>query len=123
VRAGSRAGPEEGAGTVLAVGLVAVLGTLILACAALGAAVASRHRAASAADLAALAGADRAVGRAMGEPCQAAANVARANAAQLTACRVDADGSVTVTVQVRLPSPWTTLGPAQARSRAGPAPP
>jgi secretion/DNA translocation related TadE-like protein len=123
VRASSRAAPDEGAGTVLAVGVVALLGTLILAGSALGAAVVSRHQAASAADLAALAGADRALGRAAGEPCQAAANVARANSTELTACRVDADGSVTVTVQVRLPSPWTTLGQAQARSRAGPAPP
>ncbi|MDP9219170.1 MAG: flp pilus-assembly TadE/G-like family protein [Actinomycetota bacterium] len=123
MRASSRAGSDEGAGTVLAVGLVAMLGSLVLACAALGAAVVSRHRAASAADLAALAGSDRALGRATGEPCQAAASVARANATQLTSCRVDADGSVTVSVQVRLPPPWTTFGPAEARSRAGPAPP
>ena len=123
MRVTSRAGPDEGAGTVLAVGLVAVLGSLVLACATLGAAVVSRHRAASAADLAALAGADRAMGRAAGEPCQAAASVARVNATELTSCRVGADGSVTVSVQVSLPSPWTTLGPAEARSRAGPEPP
>jgi secretion/DNA translocation related TadE-like protein len=123
VRAISRTGPDGGAGTVLAVGLVAVLGALVLACAALGAAVVSRHRAASAADLAALAGADRSLGRAVGQPCEAAASVARANATALTGCRVDADGSVTVSVQLRLPPPWSTLGPAEARSRAGRAPP
>ncbi len=38
---------------------------------------------------------------------------------QLTGCRVDGDGSVTVTVQVRLPAPWARLGVAQAAARAG----
>lgn len=116
------AGPcaaDEGAGTVLALGLVAVLCTAVLACAALGAAVVGRHRAATAADLAALAAADRSVGRVDGPPCPAAASVARANGAALTGCVVGADGSVTVTTEATLPRPWAGLGVAQARARSG----
>jgi secretion/DNA translocation related TadE-like protein len=117
---GRRAPRDSGSGTVLALGLVAVLATLVLACAALGAAVVARHRAAAAADLAALAGADRALGRAPGIPCAAAETAARANDARLTGCRVDGDGSVLVSVQVRLPAPWARLGAAEAAARAGP---
>jgi secretion/DNA translocation related TadE-like protein len=108
---------------VLALGLVAILCALVLACTGLGAAVVARHRAASAADLAALAGADRSLGRAAGDPCRAAAGVVRANAAALSGCRVESDGSVTVEVRVRLPSPWSRLGTAAAKARAGRAPP
>jgi secretion/DNA translocation related TadE-like protein len=110
---------EEGAGTVLALGIVAVLASLLLVCAALGAAVLARHRAAGAADLAALAAADRSVGRADGPPCLAAERAATANDAALTACRVEWDGSVSVEVSVPLPRPWQRLGTARARARAG----
>lgn len=116
---GRRAPHESGSGTVLALGLVAVLASLVLVCVALGAAVVARHRAAAAADLAALAGADRSLGRVPGVPCAAADSAARANDAQLTGCRVDGDGSVMVNVQVRLPAPWARLGVAQAAARAG----
>jgi secretion/DNA translocation related TadE-like protein len=114
---------DEGAGTVLALGLVALLASLVLACVALGAVVVARHRAASAADLAALAGADRTLGRAAGAPCSAARTVARVNGGVLSKCSVTADGTVSVVVQVRLPPPWDRLGTAQARARAGRAPP
>jgi secretion/DNA translocation related TadE-like protein len=110
---------DEGSGTVLALALVAVLTSLVLACAGLGAAVVARHRADSAADLGALAAADRSLGRSPGDPCTAAARVVRAGGAQLTACRVASDASVSVSVQVPLPRPWSRLGVAQARARAG----
>ena len=116
-------GPEDGAGTVLALGLVLVLATLVIGCAAVGAAVAARHRAATAADLSALAAADRSLGRAGGAPCAAAGSVAGANGADLTACAVEDDGSVSVAVSVGLPRPWHGLGTATARARAGRPPP
>ncbi len=110
---------DDGAGTVLAICLVAVMASLVLACAGLGAAVIGRHRAAAAADLAALAGADRALGRSDGAPCPAAREVARVNGGVLAECTVSADGTVTVLVRVSLPRPWTGWGTAQARARAG----
>ncbi len=112
-------GRERGAGTVLCLGLVALLATLLLAVAALGAAVLARHRAAAAADLAALAAADRTSGRSPGAPCPAAASVAGRNGASLTSCVVAADGSVTVRVACGLPPPWRRLGTAIAVARAG----
>ena len=90
------------AGVLLAVtGLLATLGTVAVA----------RHRAASAADLAALAAAQHLRD---GTPCAAAARLAAAQSAVLTGCRVDT-GSVTVEVGVRVGA----LGTARARARAG----
>jgi secretion/DNA translocation related TadE-like protein len=114
-----RAAREDGAGTILALGLVALLGCLVLACVALGSAVEARHRAAAAADLSALAAADRSLGRAAGAPCPAAVAVAQADGASVTSCEAAPDGSVTVVVSVRLPRPWDRLGVARARARAG----
>ena len=111
--------PDDGAGTVLALGVVAVLGALVLACAALGSAVVARHRANAAADLAALAAADRTLGRIPGAPCPAAAAVAAADGAAVSSCTVAPDGSVTVAVSVGLPSPLDRLGVARAQARAG----
>jgi secretion/DNA translocation related TadE-like protein len=116
---GRTAARDDGAGTVLAIALVAVVCSLVVASAALGSAVLARHRASSAADLAALAGADRALGRTDGAPCSAAGAVARANQAALTSCAVSRDGAVSVEVAVRLPPPWHRLGVARARARAG----
>ena len=116
---GHTPGRDDGAGTVLALGLVAVLGAVVLACAALGSAVVARHRAGAAADLAALAAADRTAGRAAGPPCPAAAAVAAVDGAAVSSCTVAPDGSVTVAVSVRLPPPWNRLGVARAQARAG----
>ena len=110
---------EDGAGTVLALGLVAVLASLALATAALGSAVVARHRASAAADLAALAAADRQLGRAPGTPCPAAQAVASADGAELLSCSSAPDGSVSVVVVVRLPRPWSRAGVARAGARAG----
>ncbi len=119
-RPSTRAGwGDEGAGTVLALGLVALLAVLVLAVAGVGTAVVARHRAAAAADLAALAGADRTAGRAPGAPCPAAAVVARRNGAALVSCVVAGDGSVSVRATCGLPGPWRRLGVAAAVARAG----
>ncbi|MFF9473233.1 Rv3654c family TadE-like protein [Streptomyces roseolus] len=83
---------------------------------ALGQAVAARHRAGGAADLAALAAADRAL---WGEPvaCGAARRVATAQGVELLHCRLTgAEAEVTTRTSV---GPWTPT----ARSRAGPATP
>jgi len=106
-----------GAIWVLAVSLIVVLS------AALGAvreiAALARHRAESAADLAALAGAIHAVSG-VDDACGAAQSIAARNAASLSACEVD--GSV-VTVTVSCPLAGS-LGRwhADGSARAGPAP-
>ena len=109
---------ERGSATLFA---VAVIGLLVLVGAALGvvAAMVHAHRVAqSAADLAALAGAD-AAGRG-GDACAAAAQVAGANDASLDRCEVD---GFDVRLQVTVDGPhW--LGQRHdlsAQARAGPA--
>ncbi len=92
--------------------------------ATLGSAVVARHRAQSAADLAALAGADAALGRAAGPACAVAASVAGAQGARLVSCQVDGTDVV-----VRTSARWVGghlaagLGPATATARAGPPSP
>jgi secretion/DNA translocation related TadE-like protein len=111
---------ERGSATLFA---VAVIGVLVLVGAALGvvAAMVHAHRVAhSAADLAALAGAEaRARGR---DPCAAAAGVAAANDARLDGCTVE---GFDVRLHVTVVGPhW--LGQRHdlsAQARAGPAPP
>ncbi|MDQ1626309.1 MAG: hypothetical protein QOI54_53 [Actinomycetota bacterium] len=84
-----------------------------------GAAVVARHRAESAADLAALAGA-RVQLAATGPPCARVAEVAARNGARLVACAARGDGSLSVVLEVPGPS-WgrLRLPPARARARAG----
>jgi secretion/DNA translocation related TadE-like protein len=96
----------------LAVGLVAITVPAVTAAGAL----AARQGVTGAADAAALAAADVAVGILPGLPCEAAAEVARANGAALGGCA--ADGLiVTVTVS------RTLLGiPVTATATAGPPP-
>ncbi|HVX44211.1 MAG TPA: Rv3654c family TadE-like protein [Mycobacteriales bacterium] len=84
-----------------------------------GTAVIARHRAAAAADFAALAGAVEAVsGR--DTACAAARSVAAENGGELVQCTV-AGSVVTVRVDCRLAPPLARWR-AQGRSRAGPAP-
>ncbi len=110
---------ERGSATVWVLALSGVLAVVGVAVVLLGAAAVARHRATTAADLAALAAAVRAVG---GDPaaCDAAAQVAAANGAALSGCSVGPDAVVEVTVGVSV-----DLGPigrptARARARAGP---
>ena len=76
---------ERGSATVWVLALSTVLATIGLAVVLVGAAVVARHRATAAADLAALAGAVRAV---RGDPgaCDTAAEVATANSAERQSC-------------------------------------
>lgn len=109
---------QRGAGTVFVLTIVLVIMVVMQAVAVLAAGQSARHRAAAAADLAALAAANRlALGSA--DPCADAGRIAQANGATLRDCVVD---GMEVEVQVRAETasvlPWL---PAQdRRARAGP---
>ncbi|MQS13424.1 hypothetical protein F7Q99_14380 [Streptomyces kaniharaensis] len=120
--AGGGRGADAGSATVWLLAL-AVLGcSVFTATLAVGAVVAARHRAESAADLAALAAADRLLLDSDGG-CLRAAGIAAAQGAGLASCAVDREEDAVEVVAevpvgglpVRLP-----LGPARARARAGP---
>ncbi|WNV76219.1 Rv3654c family TadE-like protein [Geodermatophilus sp. DSM 44513] len=117
-RPGRLAG-ERGSATVWVVALSGVLAAIGVAAVLVGTAVVGRHRAAAAADLAALAAAERAV---RGDPgaCTTAGEVAAANGARLTACTLG--GGAVVEVAVEVPVRLGPLGvpAAGARARAGP---
>jgi secretion/DNA translocation related TadE-like protein len=110
---------DRGSATVLVLSLASVLVLLSAVTAALGAVAVTRHRAASAADLAALAAADRALDG-VGQACAAAARVTLAVAAELESCRLRGEVAEVV-VAVRPPGRLGELGRARARARAGPA--
>jgi secretion/DNA translocation related TadE-like protein len=108
---------QRGSATVLALGLVGVLAFATVLLSALGGVVADQRRVASAADLAALAGAGALQDGA--DPCAAARSSAARNGASLDSCRVD-DQVVTVRV---LRAAGHVLGrrlEVSSRSRAGP---
>ncbi|NYI96881.1 secretion/DNA translocation related TadE-like protein [Streptomonospora nanhaiensis] len=110
------ADPERGSGTVWVLTLCALVWSTALTVVLVAGVRADHHRAASAADLAALAGAEHAaLGR---EPaCAAARAAAEANGAALTGCDLAADLSLRVTVRVPARS---VRGTVTAQSRAGP---
>jgi secretion/DNA translocation related TadE-like protein len=94
--------------------------TVGVAAMAVAAAISTRHRAESAADLAALAGA--AAVRDGGDGCRAAARIATANRASVARCLVGADLSITVVVAVPLPQAlrrWSASADVRAVARAG----
>lgn len=98
------------AGIVFAVAAVVVL---------YGSAVTARHKAGTAADLAALAAAERLWTGDADAPCSAAAHVARRNGAKLIACHAGG-GVADVRTRVRLHGLLERVGAAGARSRAVP---
>ncbi|MGW2403378.1 Rv3654c family TadE-like protein [Streptomyces sp. NPDC001739] len=105
---------DDGSATVCTVFAAAALCAVFLALMGLGQAVTARHRAGGAADLAALAAADRAV-QGPTAACTAAGRVAAAQHTRLVRCAVSgpvADVSVEAGSE-----PFTT----QSRARAGPA--
>ncbi|MBX3091154.1 MAG: helicase [Cryobacterium sp.] len=106
---------ERGAGSILAVALVAAIIACLVLVAPLCSVLVARARATGAADASALAAADAARGILPGIPCRVAASVARENKATLSGCRAD---GVIVTVKVSV----TVFGlPVSARATAGPA--
>ncbi|GAB3560409.1 hypothetical protein GCM10027405_10120 [Arthrobacter alkaliphilus] len=121
---GGRAGDpgrfaELGSGTILAVALGFVVMACLAAALTLAQAMAMAHRAAAAADLAALAGADAARGLATGDPCVVASETAARHGASLSACTVRAGGIVEVRTEL---DRGAVFGTATGRSRAGPPP-
>lgn len=120
-RAGTDTGGarDGGLATVWAAAVVAVLMVLLVGGLHLGAAILARHRAESAADLAALAGAQHS---AEGErvACGSATAVADADGSSMVRCR-QVGWDVLVDVQVPVPVPILGAETATARARAGPA--
>jgi secretion/DNA translocation related TadE-like protein len=104
---------------MLAICAVVTVGALTAAL--LSAAAAARHRAETAADLAALAAADVVLGRRTGDPCVLAAEVASQNGSRLSSCRTTVSGAV-VSVTVRPEGMLASLGNAEAAAHAGAAP-
>ncbi len=96
---------------------VAVIATLLAACilvAPFGAVLVAQSRARGAADAAALAAADVAIGLRTGSPCTVAGEVAAIGGATVAECAVD---GVIVTVRVTVPAArW----PIAATATAGP---
>ena len=108
------AADDEGAGSVLALAIVAASVILIGGQLALGAALVQRQQALGAADAAALAAADTLLGVVPGIPCEVAATVADADGARIADCELDGY-LATVTVSARV-----GIFEVTARSRAGP---
>lgn len=108
---------EEGAGTVMAVTVIAVIVSVVVLLAPVAVVLEARHRAEAAADSAALAAADTALGLATGTPCTRAGEVVAAVAGPvLVSCRQRGD---LVRVEVRA----DPLGlPVTAVAVAGPPP-
>lgn len=115
VRAGDRSG-EGGSATVYVLSMVLLLVTLTLGAAGFAGLATAKHRAAAAADLAALAAASAAA-----DGCGLAATTAARNGARLTACTRQGR-EVAVTVVVVAAAPLGFRPAVRARARAGPAP-
>jgi len=110
---------QRGAGSVLALLLGAVVMALLFALLFLAQAGIMASRAASAADLAALAGADAARGLTSGEPCAVAADVVGHHNVTLASCTVT--GGEVVEIATEMPNPFN-WGVATGHARAGPPP-
>jgi secretion/DNA translocation related TadE-like protein len=102
---------------VLGVGLTVLL--FAGAVAAAGSVLVAKHRAQTAADLGALAGAVRAA-EGPDVACARARQIIEGNGASLVECRVDGL-DVVIGVDVEPAGVGRAIGPARARARAGPA--
>jgi len=108
-----------GSTTVHAITLICVLTTAAMLAAAGAGLVAGHRRAASAADLSALAGATAIQQGESG--CVVAGQLARANGTQLTDCHPDGD-LLTVEVAVKVDSAFSMSFTLRSKARAGPSP-
>lgn len=115
---GGREPLDAGYATVFAAAAVGVLVCLLGLGLQVGAAVLARHRAETAADLAALAGAREAV-RGADVACARATEVAADNGARLVACSVEG-WTVIVVTQRSCGCMPSVSGDASGRARAGP---
>jgi len=111
---------ERGSGTVLVLAAIGVLLVLATAGLQLGAAATAAHRARTAADLSALAGAT-ALQEGGDVPCALVAEVAGRNGADVIACSLGVGESVTVRVSIEVTTRWPGVPHrAVASARAGP---
>lgn len=109
---------DQGSGTVVVLGIVAVIMTCALAAASLFQAAAARHQAETAADLAALVAVQAVIdGSGIGS-CAAAERVTARNGATLTSCVMQGEESW-VRTSVSVEGLLAGLGPATARAHAG----
>jgi secretion/DNA translocation related TadE-like protein len=111
----ARLGSDRGSASLWLLGVALAVVLLAGAVTVAGGLLVARHRAQAAADLGALAGAARAF-EGQAAACSAAARIAAANGASVTACRVEGL-DVVLTVRVEGPKGW---GAAEASARAGP---
>jgi secretion/DNA translocation related TadE-like protein len=107
---------DDGSATIYVLALAAVVWLAGFVVLLLAHVAVARSRAATAADLAALAGAAHVVD---GRACAVARSVVLAQDAELTSCVVDGS-DVRVLVRVPLGPPLSRFPPAQGRARAGP---
>lgn len=110
---------DRGSATIWTVGAIAALMAVTVLVVWLGGAAATRHRAASAADLAALAAAGNVVD---GEraACEKARWITDRMGVSLHSCRLEGSEAL-VEVVAQPPAVLSGFGPAEARARAGPA--
>lgn len=109
--------PDQGSASMLVLGVAAVLVFAGMATTAVASVAVTRHQVASAADMAALA----AAGRAMDGPavaCRAAGSVAVPVGSTVTRCTVEGD-EAQVTVRLRPPGWLGRFGSASSTARAG----
>lgn len=114
------AGRDGGSGSIYVISAAGALLALGVAGATVGDAVLARHRAESAADLVAIAGAT--AGLRGGDACVVATLDADRRGVELEHCQAADDGSIVVVIRMAPSSMLRRLrvGPALARSRAGP---
>ena len=111
--------------TVVVVASLGVVSLALVAALAVTGAVSATHRARASADLGALAGAiEVAHGADPARACLRSSEVVGRNAAAMSGCRVEPDGSVVVVVSASVGWTLPGTGPltAKARARAGPSP-
>lgn len=115
----TRAGPDAGLATVWAAGAVAVLVGAVMIGLHIGAAILARHRAESAADLAALAAA-RLAAEGTERACRRADEIAAATGTRVVFCRLSGWEAL---IEVEAPVGLSLVGASTAtgRARAGPA--
>jgi secretion/DNA translocation related TadE-like protein len=109
---------DDGSATVWAAIAMAALLVVTAFVYWIGAAGIARHRAAAAADLAALAAAGQVV-QGVQQACARARSVTERMRVYLRECRIDGWDAL-VRVEEELDGPLAHLGPARARARAGP---
>ena len=110
---------DQGSASVWAIAVLSLMLAIAIAGLGIGAATVARHRAASAADLAALAAAS-ALARGGPDPCAVAERIARAQGGEIAACGLD--GLVAdVVVRVPVAGPLSFGAAALMRARAGPS--